>query len=110
MGDAKDVVSQLPSDPRREVGQALWEAQTGTHPHHAKPLKGDLRDVHEIVVDDVRGERTFRVVYTVKIGDVLYVLHAFTKKSRHGISTDRHELDVIRKRLNDAKNDEQTNR
>ncbi|MGH7756198.1 MAG: type II toxin-antitoxin system RelE/ParE family toxin [Vulcanimicrobiaceae bacterium] len=110
MGDAKDVVSRLPRAPKREVGQALWEAQTGTHSHHAKPLKGDLREVHEIVIDDARGERTFRVVYTVKIGDALYILHAFTKKSRRGIATDRRDLDLIRKRLNDAKSDEQTNR
>lgn len=110
MGDAKDAVSKLPTEVKREVGQALWEAQAGTHPHRAKALKGDLRDVHELTVDDARGERTFRVVYTVNIGQVLYVLHAFTKKSRRGIATDRRDLELIRRRFNDAKDDEQTDR
>jgi len=48
-------------------------------------MKRALREVIEIVADDdERGERTYRAVYTVRLADSVYVLHAFEKKSRHG--------------------------
>lgn len=42
---------------------------------------------------------TFRGVYTVKFPAVVYVLHVFQKKSKRGIKTPQHEIDLIRKRL-----------
>lgn len=41
----------------------------------------------------------FRVVYAVQIGEDLWVLHAFRKKSTHGIKTPKHEIDLIKDRL-----------
>ena len=41
----------------------------------------------------------FRVVYAVKIGEALWVVHAFQKKSTQGIKTPKHEIDLIRERL-----------
>jgi phage-related protein len=46
---------------------------------------------------------TYRAVYTVKFADAVYVLHAFQKKSKSGIKTPAHELDLIDKRLAEAK-------
>jgi len=37
--------------------------------------------------------------YTVSIGESIYVIHAFQKKSKTGIGTPKSELDVIRQRL-----------
>ena len=48
---------------------------------------------------------TYRAVYTTQFEDVLYVLHAFQKKSKRGIVTPQKDLDVVRKRLGDAKRD-----
>jgi phage-related protein len=45
---------------------------------------------------------TYRVVYTVRFADAVYVLHAFQKKSKRGIKTPKHEVDVIRARLKAA--------
>lgn len=45
---------------------------------------------------------TFRAVYTVRIKGVIYVLHAFQKKSRKGISTPKTEIDKIKRRLKEA--------
>lgn len=45
---------------------------------------------------------TFRAVYTAKIKGVIYVLHAFQKKSRKGIATPKAELDKIKRRLKEA--------
>ena len=50
------------------------------------------------VVSDHRGD-TFRAVYTVRLSDRVYVLHAFQKKSKRGIATPQAEIDLIRRRL-----------
>ena len=50
------------------------------------------------VVEDLDGN-TFRTMYTVRFADVVYVLHAFQKKSKKGIATPKHEMDVVRSRL-----------
>ena len=51
------------------------------------------------VVEDFDGN-IFRTMYTVRFADVVYVLHAFQKKSKKGIATPKHEaMDVVRSRL-----------
>ena len=45
---------------------------------------------------------TYRAVYTARLQGVLYVLHAFQKKSPSGISTPQRQIDLIRQRLRDA--------
>ena len=42
---------------------------------------------------------TYRAVYTVNIGEKIYVLHAFQKKSTRGIRTPKREIDLIKQRL-----------
>ena len=79
-------------------GFAINDAQYGDEHPRAKALKGfGGRNVLE-VVDDEDGD-TFRAVYTVRFAGVIYVLHAFQKKSRKGIATPKHEIDVIKARL-----------
>ena len=56
------------------------------------------------VVDDCEGD-TYRAVYTLRFAAVVYVLHAFQKKSKRGIATPKHELDLIEQRLKRAKED-----
>lgn len=46
---------------------------------------------------------TYRAVYTVKLAGVVYVLHAFQKKSKQGIATPKQEIDLIETRLKRAK-------
>ena len=77
-------------------------AQIGKKHPRAKPLKGfGSAGVLEVVEDD--GGSTFRAVYTLKLGDVVYVLHCFQKKSMHGISTPQPDINIIRERLKIAK-------
>ena len=45
---------------------------------------------------------TYRAVYTIRLQGILYVLHAFQKKSSSGISTPQRHIDLIRQRLRDA--------
>lgn len=73
--------------------------RVGEHPSNAKPLKG-LSGVLEIR-DNFDGD-TYRAVYTVRFQGVMYVLHAFQKKSTSGISTPQRHMELIRQRLRDA--------
>ena len=54
------------------------------------------------IVEDYDGD-TYRAVYTVKFAEAIYVLHAFQKKSRSGIATPKHDLDLIEERLKRAR-------
>ncbi len=56
------------------------------------------------VVDDFDGD-TFRAVYTLKFKGVVYVLHAFQKKSKKGSETPKAEMDLVEARLKVAKTD-----
>jgi phage-related protein len=99
VGSSRKDLQAFPAAVRSEIGQALFEAQLGDHPRSAKPLKG-LSGVLEIR-DNFDGD-TFRAVYTVRFEGVLYVLHAFQKKSTSGISTPQRHMDLIKQRLRDA--------
>jgi phage-related protein len=89
---------------RRHIGQALFAAQCGEEYSSVKALRGFVgRSVLEIVAMDASG--TYRAAYTVRFSDVIYVLHAFQKKSRSGIATPRKHMDLIRQRLRAAEQD-----
>jgi phage-related protein len=91
----------FPEEVRGSVGYALHLAQRGEEPVSAKALKGfGGRSVLEIV-DDFDGD-TYRAVYTVRFGEVIYVLHAFQKKSKKGIATPKHTIALIKSRLREA--------
>jgi len=48
---------------------------------------------------------TYRTVYTVRFELAVYVLHAFKKKSKHGIKTPQSDIELIKRRLKDAEAD-----
>ncbi|MGA9671090.1 MAG: type II toxin-antitoxin system RelE/ParE family toxin [Terracidiphilus sp.] len=76
---------------------ALTIAAEGTKADIAKPLKGLGSGVFEIALP-WRGD-AFRVVYAVQLGAEIWVLHAFQKKSKQGIKTPPHEIELIKDRL-----------
>ena len=86
---------------RRDVGRALYAAQRGETDPAAKPLKG-FGGAHVMEIVDRHDTNTYRAVYTVQFAEVIYVLHAFQKKSTKSIATPKHEIDLIRRRLADA--------
>jgi hypothetical protein len=49
------------------------------------------------------GEATYRTIYTVRFAGAVYVLHAFQKKSKKGIKTPFHEIDLIKARYEKAR-------
>jgi phage-related protein len=89
VGTAEDDLAAFPNDVKSVLGFAIFQAQIGGRHKRAKPLKGHKEfkgaGVME-VVDDFDGD-TYRAVYTVRLAGVVYVLHAFQKKSKSGIET-----------------------
>ena len=67
----------------------------------AKPLKGLGTGIFEIALA-FRSD-AFRVVYAVQLGDEIWVIHAFQKKSTQGIKTPKREIDLIEERLKKLK-------
>ena len=104
VGSAQKDMRSFPAKIRREFGQALYAAQRGESDAAAKPLKGfGGHSVMEIVAP-FDGD-TWRTVYTVRFRGVIYVLHAFQKKSKSGIATPKAEIDLIHRRLAAAEAD-----
>ena len=104
VGSSKEDLSAFPEEVRRRVGGALWDAQLGLKAPYAKPLEGFGGAGVLEVVDDYDGD-TYRAVYTVLFAGVVYVLHAFQKKSKSGIATPKREMDLIGQRLKRARED-----
>jgi phage-related protein len=100
MGDSRKNVKVFPDEVRASVGYALQLVQAGETPHEAKPLRGIDSGVYEIVKR--YDTDTYRAVYAVKIGERVYVLHAFQKKSKRGIKTPQSDIDLIKQRYKDA--------
>jgi phage-related protein len=101
IGSTQDDLAAASASVRRTMGGALRTAQQGGKSEDASPMHGDLRDVFEIREDDEGG--TYRLMYTATIGDTLYVLDFFQKKSKSGIATPKADLDRIRLRLKKAR-------
>lgn len=97
LGSTLDDLKEFPDEVRGHIGFALYQAQRGLTHEDAKPLKGFRVTVWEIVSQ--HHGNAYRAVYTVKIQDVIYILHMFQKKSKHGIATPKKEIDLIKKRL-----------
>lgn len=102
-GSSKDDLLAFPDAVIDEIGTALSVAQFGGKHPSAKPWRGEGPGIFE-VVEDHRAD-TYRAVYTVKFARAVYVLHSFQKKSPSGIKTPRKDVDLIRRRLSDARAD-----
>ncbi len=105
MGDSRDNLRTFPEDVKDIMGFALRQAQQGGKHPCVKPLKGFKGAGVLEVVENHDGD-TYRAVYTVRIKEMIYVLHAFQKKSKKGIQTPQKEIDVIKARLKRAEAEE----
>lgn len=98
LGSSKKDLLSLPKEVQRFFGFALDFAQRGDKHDDVKVLKGfGGAGVLEVVENDIGG--TYRAVYTVKFEEAVFVLHAFQKKSKQGITTPKEDMEIIRNRL-----------
>lgn len=101
IGSSRKDIRAFPRAVRRDIVQALYTAQLGEIDPAARPLKGfGGAGVVEVVAD--HQGNTWRAVYTVRYSEAIYVLHAFQKKSKHGIATPKKHMDLVRQRLLEA--------
>lgn len=98
IASARDDLRAFPDDVKSVMGFALREAQRGGKGDRAKALKGFGGAGVLEVIDDYDGD-TYRTVYTLKFAEVVYVLHAFQKKSKAGIGLPKRDTALIESRL-----------
>ncbi len=87
----------FPEEARAVCLAALTIAAEGSKADVAKPMKGLGSGVFEIALPH-RGN-AYRVVYAVRIGRDVWVIHAFQKKSTQGIETPRRVIELIEARI-----------
>lgn len=98
IGSSLEDLKEFPEDVKDEIGHAIGLAQAGKKYVQAKPLKGFGGAGVVEVASDYDGD-TFRAVYTVRFEGVVYVLHAFQKRSKKGAKTPKADLETIKRRL-----------
>lgn len=94
---AKRDFEAFPKGARREILRALTIAAEGQRADIAKPLKGLGSGVWEVALR----YRTdaYRAVYALQLGDDLWVIDAFQKKSTRGRKTPAREIELVREWL-----------
>ena len=85
---ARKDFESFPEEAQDICAEALTVAAEGGKSDIAKPMKG-LGS----------GGNAFRIVYGVQIGNAIWVVHAFQKKSTQGIKTPKHEIDLVKARI-----------
>ncbi|MGX5848421.1 type II toxin-antitoxin system RelE/ParE family toxin [Mesorhizobium sp. PL10] len=94
LGDSLAQLRAFPEAARKETGVQLHKVQLGFEPSDWKPMTTIGPGVREIRVRDEAG--AFRVLYVASMGDAVYVLHAFQKKTQQ---TAKRDLDLAASRL-----------
>ena len=87
----------FPAEAQIDAARALSIAARGQKADCAKPFKGAGSGVFEIALR--HRSDAYRVIYDVQIGEALWVIHAFQKKSKSGIKTPQMDVDLIHARL-----------
>jgi phage-related protein len=94
---ARKEFDRFPQGVQIDMATALTEAARGRKADTAKPFKGLDGGVFEIAIRH-RGD-AFHAIYAVQIGDDVWVIDAFQKKSKSGIKTPQMDPDRIKERL-----------
>lgn len=97
-GSSLDDLREFPLSARRDAGHQLDQIQRGREADDWKPMSTVGQGVREIRIRDVSG--AFRIVYLAKLGDAVYVLHCFQKKTQ---KTSKVDLDLVTKRYRELK-------
>jgi phage-related protein len=93
LGDSLKRVREFPEDAKNDVGYQLDKVQRGRQPDDFKPMSTIGKGVEEIRVRDDAG--IYRVIYTARIAEAVYVLHAFQKKTQ---ATSKPDIEIAKER------------
>ena len=94
LGDSLRSLREFPDDAKRDAGYQLDRVQHGLQPEDFKPMPTIGKGVEEIRVRDDSG--TYRVIYTARLADAVYVLHAFQKKTQ---ATSKRDIELAKQRF-----------
>jgi phage-related protein len=94
LGDSLKVISGFPKDARQNAGRQLVKVQKGNLPDNYKPMPDVGKGVEEIRIRDDSG--IYRVMYTARLADAVYVLHAFQKKT---MKTSKQDMEIAKQRF-----------
>lgn len=93
-GDSLEVIRRFPGPVRQDLGAELRRLQTGDRPLNSRPMPSIGARVYELKEQDERA--WYRVIYLAKIGNRIYILHCFEKKSA---KTGKSDLALAKARL-----------
>ena len=104
-GDSLEAVRSFPKPVREGLGAELFRLQLGERPLDSRPMKSIGAGVHELRDRDDAG--WYRVIYLRKVGNTIYVLHAFRKQSartgKRDLSVAEQRLKSVRERIREEK-------
>ncbi len=93
VGGSADDLRNFPDVARQRAGYQLFLIQTGLDPTDCKPMASVGPGCREI---RVRADGDpYRVLYVASIGDAVFVLHCFQKKTRQ---TPKSDIDLAKQR------------
>ncbi len=94
LGTSLADVRSFPDDIKQDTGYQLHKIQLGDMPDNYKPMSSIGGSVVEIRLKDSNG--IYRIIYTAKFAETVYVLHAFIKKTQ---KTPQADIDLAKSRL-----------
>ena len=94
LGDSLQRLREFPEDARHDAGYQLELVQRGEQPDDFKPMSTIGKGVEELRIRDDSG--AYRVIYTARLANAVYVLHAFQKKAQ---ATSRRDIEVAKQRF-----------
>lgn len=104
VGSSLKDLRAFPKDERHDIGVKLRLVEIGEkNIPSSKPWRGAGPGLYEIRESGERG--TYRVVYWLRFGAAVYVLHCFQKKAKYKSETPLADVELVRRRLREAKLD-----
>lgn len=94
LGDSLKAIRDFSDDARQDAGRQLDQVQRGKQPADFKSMPSIGKGVEEIRLWDESG--TFRVMYTARFANAVYVLHAFQKKTQ---ATAKRDIEIAKTRF-----------
>ncbi|MEN6486146.1 MAG: type II toxin-antitoxin system RelE/ParE family toxin [Syntrophobacteraceae bacterium] len=101
LGDTRKSMRDFPTAIQKMFGDELMVLQAGSKPKDAKPFTGAGGGIFEIALR--YQTNAYRTIVAVQLGEDIYILHVFQKKSTQGISTPQKDIDLIKQRYKEAK-------
>ncbi|MDA9272248.1 type II toxin-antitoxin system RelE/ParE family toxin, partial [bacterium] len=81
-----------------DAGYQLDKVQRGEMPDDYKPMPSIGKGVEEIRIWDETG--TYRIIYTARLADAVYVLHVFKKKTQ---TTSKRDINLAKARFDELR-------